>query len=54
MFGEFGVLCEKPQPFKVQTSKLSQILRLKRDSLLYIIQSNLEDGNIIMNNFFMV
>ncbi|XP_022955321.1 potassium channel KAT1-like [Cucurbita moschata] len=53
MFGEFGVLCEKPQPFKVQTSKLSQILRLKRDSLLYIIQSNLEDGNIIMNNFFM-
>ncbi|KAL0534926.1 hypothetical protein IC582_029230 [Cucumis melo] len=53
MFGEYGVLCQKPQPFTIRTTKLSQILRLKRTSLLYIIQSNTEDGNIIMNNFFM-
>ncbi|CAK9327570.1 unnamed protein product [Citrullus colocynthis] len=53
MFGEFGVLCQKPQPFTIRTTKLSQILRLKRTSLLYILQSNTEDGNIIMNNFFM-
>lgn len=54
MFGELGVLCQRPQPFTVRTTKLSQILRLKRTSLLYIIQSNTEDGNLIMNNFFMV
>ncbi|XP_022139882.1 potassium channel KAT3-like isoform X2 [Momordica charantia] len=53
MFGELGVLCQRPQPFTVRTTKLSQILRLKRTSLLYIIQSNTEDGNFIMNNFFM-
>ncbi|XP_038893858.1 potassium channel KAT1-like [Benincasa hispida] len=53
IFGEFGVLYQKPQPFTIRTTKLSQILRLKRTSLLYIIQSNTEDGNIIMTNFFM-
>ncbi|KAG7019531.1 Potassium channel KAT1, partial [Cucurbita argyrosperma subsp. argyrosperma] len=52
-FGEFGVLCQKPQPLTVRTTNLSQILRIKRASLLYIIQSNTDDGNIIMNNFFM-
>ncbi|CAN6446388.1 unnamed protein product [Victoria cruziana] len=51
MFGEIGVLCYKPQPFTVRTSKLSQILRLRRSSLMNIIQTNNEDGNIIMGNF---
>ncbi|KAF8408914.1 hypothetical protein HHK36_004984 [Tetracentron sinense] len=50
MFGEIGVLCYRPQPFTVRTTELSQILRLNRTSLLNIIQTNMEDGSIIMNN----
>ncbi|KAF3778244.1 Potassium channel [Nymphaea thermarum] len=51
MFGEIGVLCYKPQPFTVRTSKLSQILRLSRSSFINIIQTNIEEGNIIVGNF---
>ncbi|KAK7821951.1 potassium channel kat1 [Quercus suber] len=51
-FGEFGVLCYRPQPFKVRTTEISQILRLNRTSLMNTIQTNEEDGRIIMSNLF--
>ena len=53
-FGEFGVLCYRPQPFKVRTTEISQILRLNRTSLMNTIQTNEEDGRIIMSNLFQV
>ncbi|KAF4386048.1 hypothetical protein G4B88_031183 [Cannabis sativa] len=53
-FGEIGVLCYKPQPFTVRTTELAQILLLNITPLMNIIQANVEDGNIIMNNFIMV
>ncbi|KAF9621636.1 hypothetical protein IFM89_025368, partial [Coptis chinensis] len=49
-FGEIGVLCCRPQPFNARTAELSQILRLNRNSLINIVQTNMEDGNIMMNN----
>ncbi|XP_077251000.1 potassium channel KAT3-like isoform X2 [Tasmannia lanceolata] len=52
MFGEIGVLCHRPQPFTVRTRDLSQILRLNRISLVNIIKANMNDGRIIMNNFY--
>ncbi|KAM6575741.1 hypothetical protein CsatA_024068 [Cannabis sativa] len=52
-FGEIGVLCYKPQPFTVRTTELAQILLLNITPLMNIIQANVEDGNIIMNNFIM-
>ncbi|KAJ0960860.1 hypothetical protein J5N97_001245 [Dioscorea zingiberensis] len=52
VFGEIGILCCRPQPFTFRTTALSQILRLNRDTLMNIIQENLEDGTIVMNNFF--
>lgn len=51
--GEIGVLCHRPQPHTVRTTELSQILRLRRDSLVATIQTNKEDEQIIMNNIFM-
>ena len=53
-FGEIGVLCYRPQPFTVRTTELSQILRLNITPLMNTIQANTEDGQIIMNNFFLV
>ncbi|GKV36970.1 hypothetical protein SLEP1_g45051 [Rubroshorea leprosula] len=53
MFGEVGVLSYRPQPFTVRTTELCQILRLNRTSLMNTIQANIEDGHIIMQNFFM-
>ncbi|KAG8055379.1 hypothetical protein GUJ93_ZPchr0001g30503 [Zizania palustris] len=50
LLGEFGVLCNKPQPFTFRTAKLSQILRISKSKLLGIIQENLEDGEIIRSN----
>lgn len=52
--GEIGVLCQRPQPYTVRTTELSQILRLRRNSLMTTIQTNKEDEQIIMNNIFMV
>ncbi|XP_074269676.1 potassium channel KAT3-like [Silene latifolia] len=52
-FGEIGVLCDRPQPLSVRTTELSQILRLKRNSFLSIIQANKADGQIIMSNLFL-
>eukprot|EP01018_Ginkgo_biloba_P015999 Gb_31619 [translate_table: standard] len=34
MFGEIGILCDRPQPLIVRTRKLSQLLRLSRTVLL--------------------
>ncbi|KAF5944802.1 hypothetical protein HYC85_018879 [Camellia sinensis] len=52
VFGEIGVLCHMPQPFTVQTTEISQILRLNSSILMNIIQANTEDGHIIMTNLF--
>ncbi|XP_030475988.2 potassium channel AKT1-like [Syzygium oleosum] len=48
--GEIGVLCYRPQLFTVRTKRLSQLLRLNRTTFFNIIQSNVEDGTIVMNN----
>ncbi|KAE8673336.1 Potassium channel KAT1 [Hibiscus syriacus] len=53
MFGEIGVLCYRPQPYTVRTTKLCQILRLNGTSLMSSIQVNMEAGNVIMRNFYM-
>ncbi|KAF5204869.1 Potassium channel kat1 [Thalictrum thalictroides] len=50
VFGEIGVLCHRPQPFTARTTEISQILRVSRTSLTNIIETNIEDGKIIMNN----
>ncbi|KAK6154856.1 hypothetical protein DH2020_009104 [Rehmannia glutinosa] len=52
MFGEIGVLCEKPQPFGVRTTEVSQILRLNKTTFLNILRANAEDERIVMNNLF--
>lgn len=54
IFGEIGVLCQIPQPYTVRTREISQILRLNRTALINTIQSNNEDGRIIVKNFLMV
>lgn len=51
-FGDIGVLCDRPQPFTVRTTELSQLLRLRKTSLLNIIQANKADGHIIMSNLY--
>ncbi|KAE7996211.1 hypothetical protein FH972_000952 [Carpinus fangiana] len=51
-FGEFGVLYCRPQRFTVRTTKISQILRLGRTSLMNTIQANVEDGHKVVNNLF--
>ncbi|KAM1796457.1 hypothetical protein COP2_037522 [Malus domestica] len=51
--GEIGVLCHRPQPFTIRTTELSQILRLRRSSLMTTIQANRDDEQIIMNNIFL-
>ncbi|KAF2552986.1 hypothetical protein F2Q68_00035867, partial [Brassica cretica] len=52
-FGEIGVLCYRPQPFTVRTTELSQILRIRRTSLMSAMHAHAEDGRVIMNNLFM-
>ncbi|KAM1883420.1 hypothetical protein ACFX13_004789 [Malus domestica] len=51
--GEIGVLCHRPQPFTVRTTELSQILRIRRSSLMTTIEANKDDEQIIMNNIFL-
>ncbi|XP_051114033.1 potassium channel AKT1-like [Andrographis paniculata] len=48
--GEIGVLCVRPQLYTVRTKRLSQLLRLDRNTFLSIIQSHVGDGTIIINN----
>ncbi|KAL2925320.1 Potassium channel AKT1 [Bienertia sinuspersici] len=50
--GEVAVLCYRPQLFTVRTKRLCQLLRINRTNFLNIVQSNIGDGNIIMNNLF--
>lgn len=52
--GEIAVLCYRPQLFTARTKSLCQLLRLDRTDLLRIVQSNVEDGTIIMNNLIQV
>ncbi|XP_034917081.1 potassium channel KAT3 [Populus alba] len=52
-FGEFGVLCSRPQPYTVRTTGLSQILRLNGTALMSTIKANPEDGRVIMNHLSM-
>uniref|UniRef100_A0A6M2F1P9 Potassium channel n=1 Tax=Populus davidiana TaxID=266767 RepID=A0A6M2F1P9_9ROSI len=52
-FGEFGVLCSRPQPYTVRTTELSQILRLNGTALMSTIKANPEDGRVIMNHLSM-
>lgn len=54
MFGEIGVLFNRPQPFNVRTTELSQILRANKNTLMNILRENIDDGNVVMNNFFQV
>ncbi|XP_061357774.1 potassium channel KAT3-like [Gastrolobium bilobum] len=53
-FGEIGVLYNRPQPFTVRTTELSQILRLSRTSLMNAIHANPEEAKHIMKNLFMM
>ncbi|KAF8021091.1 hypothetical protein BT93_G1500 [Corymbia citriodora subsp. variegata] len=53
VFGEIGVLCYRPQPFSIQTTEVSQILRLTGTSLMNIMQVHKDDGHVIMNNLSM-
>ncbi|XP_021764526.1 potassium channel AKT1-like [Chenopodium quinoa] len=48
--GEVAVLCYRPQLYTVRTRRLCQLLRINRTNFLNIVQSNVGDGNIIMNN----
>jgi CRP-like cAMP-binding protein len=50
VFGEFGVLSNKPHGFKASTKKLSQLLWLSSNSLLRALESNSEDRRIVMTN----
>lgn len=50
--GEIGALCYKPQPFTVRSKKLSQLLRINRNSFLTIIQGNVVDGQIVIDNLY--
>lgn len=50
--GEIGVLCFRPQVFTVHIKKLSQLLRIDRNSFLNLVQTNVVDGQIIMDNLF--
>ncbi|KNA08948.1 hypothetical protein SOVF_158100 [Spinacia oleracea] len=53
IFGEMEVLCDRPQPFTVRTTELSQILRLNRTALTNTIHANKADGQIIMSNLYL-
>lgn len=53
IFGEIGVLCNRPQPFTVRTTELSQILRINRTSLTNTIHAHKADGHIIMSNLYL-
>ncbi|GAA0168680.1 ion channel [Lithospermum erythrorhizon] len=53
IFGEIGVLCGQPQPYAARTTEISQILRLNRNTLMNILQTNIADQHILMNNLFL-
>ncbi|XP_051128499.1 potassium channel KAT1 isoform X2 [Andrographis paniculata] len=53
IFGETAVLCGQPQPFRIRTNEISQILRLNKRILLRILQASPDDERIVMDNLFM-
>ncbi|GLJ38549.1 hypothetical protein SUGI_0785670 [Cryptomeria japonica] len=50
MFGELGVLFNKPHEFRATTKMLSQLLILGRSALLEVLESHVEDRQIVMAN----
>ncbi|PIN20278.1 K+-channel ERG [Handroanthus impetiginosus] len=52
MFGEIGILCEKPEPFGVLTTEVCQVLRLDKTTFLNILRANPEDERRVMNNLY--
>ncbi|KHN11238.1 Potassium channel AKT2/3 [Glycine soja] len=51
MFGEFGALCCRPQSLTYRTKTLTQLLRLKTNTLLEAMQIKREDNIQILKNF---
>ena len=54
VIGEIGALCYRPQPYTVRSSKLSQLLRVDRNTFLNIVQGNPVDGQIVIDNLYQV
>ena len=54
MFGEFGALCCRPQSLTYRTKTLTQLLRLKTNTLLEAMQIKREDNIQILKNFLQV
>lgn len=54
MAGEIGVLFNIPQPFTVRTKRLSQVIRVSHHHFKQIVQSQSEDGKIMIANFMQV
>ncbi|XP_026455197.1 potassium channel AKT2/3-like [Papaver somniferum] len=52
IFGERGALGCRAQSFTFRTKTLSQLLRLKTDSLFSAMQAKQEDNALILKNFF--
>ncbi|RDX61107.1 Potassium channel AKT2/3, partial [Mucuna pruriens] len=51
MFGEVGALCCRPQSFTYRTKTLTQLLRLKTNTLVEAMQIKKEDNIQILKNF---
>lgn len=51
MFGEVGALCCRPQSFTYRTKTLTQLLRLKTNTLIEAMQIKKEDNIQILKNF---
>ncbi|XP_012568654.1 potassium channel AKT2/3 isoform X2 [Cicer arietinum] len=51
MFGEVGALCCRPQNFTYRTKTLTQLLRLKTNTLIEAMQTRKEDNIQILKNF---
>ncbi|ESW20514.1 hypothetical protein PHAVU_006G215700 [Phaseolus vulgaris] len=51
MFGEVGALCCRPQSYTYRTKTLTQLLRLKTNTLLEAMQIKREDNMQILKNF---
>lgn len=54
MFGEVGALCCRPQNFTYRTKTLTQLLRLKTNTLIEAMQTRKEDNIQILKNFLQV
>ncbi|KAG6520091.1 hypothetical protein ZIOFF_017121 [Zingiber officinale] len=51
IFGEISALSNRPQSFTFRTRTLSQLLRLKQNTLQEVLQTKQADGIVIMKNF---